>query len=66
MGKIIDRILSRIMDRTAPEEPEEEQDIEALRERKREILKSAGLDTSYATDDILDAFDIIKRPFHLR
>ena len=54
------------MDRTAPEETEEEQDIEALRERKLEILKSAGLDTSYATDDILDAFDIIKRPFHLR
>ena len=66
MGRFIDRILIRIMDRTAPEEPKEEQDIEALRERKLEILKSAGLDTSYATDDILDAFDIIKRPFHLR
>ena len=66
MGKFIDRILIRIMDRTAPEETEGEQDIEALRERKLEILKSAGLDTSYATDDILDAFDIIKRPFHLR
>ena len=66
MGKFIDRILIRIMDRTAPEETEEEQDIEALRERKLEILKSAGLDTSYATDDILDGFDIVKRPFHLR
>ena len=66
MGRFIDRILSRITDRTAPEEPEEEQDIEALRERKLEILKSAGLDTSYATDEILDSLTIVKRPFHLR
>ena len=62
MGKIIDRIMGR----TAPEEPEEEQDIEALRERKREILRAAGLDASYATDRVLDSLKIVKRPFHLR
>ena len=62
MGKIIDRIMGR----TPPEEPEEEQDIEALRERKREILRAAGLDTSYATDRILDGLKIVKRPFHFR
>ena len=54
------------MDRTAPEEPEEEQDIEALRERKREILRSAHIDTSDVSDDILDGFDIAKQPFHFR
>lgn len=61
MGKIIDRIMGR----TPPEE-HEEQDIEALRERKREILRSAGIDTSDVSDRILDAFDIVKRPFHFR
>ena len=66
MGRFIDRILARIMDRTAPEEPEEEQDIEALRERKREILRSARIDTSDVSDDILDGFDIAKQPFHFR
>ncbi len=62
MGKIIDRIMGR----TAPDEPEEEQDIEALRERKREILRAAGLDISYATDEILDHLKIVKEPFHFR
>ena len=62
MGKIIDRIMRR----TPPEEPEEEQDIEALRERKREILRAAGIDTSDVSDRILDGFDIVKRPFHFR
>lgn len=62
MGKIIDRIMGR----TPPEELEEEQDIEALRERKREILRAAGLDTSYATDRVLDSLKIVKRPFHFR
>ena len=62
MGKIIDRIMGR----TPPEEPEEEQDIEALRERKREILRSAHIDTSDVSDDILDGFDIVKQPFHFR
>ena len=62
MGKIIDRIMRR----TPPEETEEEQDIEALRERKREILRAADIDTSDVSDRILDALDIIKRPFHLR
>lgn len=62
MGKIIDRIMGR----TPPEEPEEEQDIEALRERKREILRAADIDTSDVSDRILDGFDIVKRPFHLR
>ena len=62
MSKIIDRIMGR----TPPEEPEKEQDIEALRERKREILRSAHIDTSDVSDDILDGFDIVKRPFHLR
>ena len=66
MGRLIDRILIRIMGRTPPEEPEEEQDIEALRERKREILRSAHIDTSDVSEDILDGFDIVKRPFHLR
>ena len=66
MGRFIDRILIRIMDRTAPEEPEEEQDIEALRERKREILRAADIDTSDVSDRIIDGLDIIKRPFHLR
>lgn len=66
MGRFIDRILIRIMDRTAPEEPEEEQDIEALRERKREILRAAHIDTSDVSDDILDGFDIAKQPFHFR
>lgn len=62
MGKIIDKIMRR----TPPEEPEEEQDIEALRERKREILRAAGIDTSDVSDRILDGFDIVKRPFHFR
>lgn len=66
MGRFIDRILIRIMDRTAPEEPEEEQDIEALRERKREILRAAHIDTSDVSDRILDSLKIVKRPFHLR
>ena len=66
MGRFIDRILVRIMDRTAPEEPEEEQDIEALRERKRRILRSAHIDTSDVSDDILDSLKIVKEPFHLR
>ena len=66
MGRFIDRILIRIMDRTAPEEPEEEQDIEALRERKRRILRSAHIDTSDVSDDILDSLKIVKEPFHLR
>ena len=62
MGKIIDRIMGR----TAPEETEEEQDIEVLRERKREILRAADIDTSDVSDRILDGFDIVKRPFHFR
>ena len=66
MGRFIDKILIRIMDRTPPEEVEEEQDIEALRERKREILRAAGIDTSDVSDRILDGFDIVKRPFHFR
>ena len=66
MGRFIDRILIRIMDRTAPEEPEEEQDIEALRERKREILRAADIDTSDVSDRILGSLKIVKRPFHLR
>ena len=66
MGRFIDRILIRIMDRTAPEETEEEQDIEALRERKREILRAAHIDTSDVSDRILDSLKIVKRPFHLR
>lgn len=66
MGRFIDRILIRIMDRIAPKEPEEEQDIEALRERKREILRSAHIDTSDVSDDILDSLKIVKRPFHFR
>ena len=66
MGRFIDRILIRIMDRTAPEEPEGEQDIEVLRERKREILRAAHIDTSDVSDRILDSLKIIKRPFHLR
>ena len=66
MGRFIDKILIRIMDRISPEEVEEEQDIEALRERKREILRTAGIDTSDVSDRILDGFDIVKRPFHFR
>lgn len=66
MGRFIDKILIRIMDRISPEEPEEEQDIEALRERKREILRSAHIDTSDVSDRILDSLKIVKRPFHLR
>ena len=62
MGKIIDRIMGS----TPPEEPDEEQDIEALRERKREILRAADIDTSDVSDRIIDGLDIIKRPFHLR
>ena len=66
MGRFIDKILIRIMDRIAPEESEEEQDIEVLRERKREILRSAGIDTSDVSDRILDSLKIVKRPFHFR
>lgn len=66
MGRFIDKILIRIMDRIAPEEPEEEQDLETLRERKREILRSAGIDTSDVSDRILDSLKIVKRPFHFR
>ena len=66
MGRFIDKILIRIMDRFAPEEPEEEQDIEALRERKREILRAADIDTSDVSDRILDSLKIVKRPFHRR
>ena len=62
MGKIIDRIMRR----TPPEEPEEEQDIEALRERKREIIRASGADPSCATDRVLDALEIFQRPFHQR
>ena len=60
------KIIGRIMGRTPPEKPEKEQDIEVLRERKREIIRASGVDPSCAPDEVLDALDIIKRPFHLR